>query len=228
MFQPSSSPSEPPSIPLERTASSAWPTSMQDASAQRAGSMQAIRRRPAAKHAEHQPQRSSVQGSSRAVSGTGYGRREGVVQQDSPGQPEQLSLSAPPADYSSNRTHNGSSDRDTEHASTSAPALPSKKAATGNISLDEQSRSMWSQDELSESGSTERVRSRAERARMHPMLAAIQHLAHEVERGDRQAALQRLAAIRSICQAGLAGAPCPSQTQMIVHLDSESLYLPLD
>ena len=43
---------------------------------------------------------------------------------------------------------------------------------------------------------------------MHPMLAAIQHLAEEVERGDKQAAVQKLAAIRSICQAGLSGSYC--------------------
>ena len=214
MFQPRSSPSEPVSSPLEHTASPVLPPSVQDDSVQKGGSMQALRRRltrlsgrPATKHAEHQLQCNSVQGSSHAVSSTEHSMREGTMQQDSPGHPGQLGLSAPLAEHHTGRVKNESTERDTEHAAQSASASPSREAAAGNISLMKRSRCMVSQEKPS--GSTERVRGGAEGAPMHPMLAAIQHLADEIERrGDKQAALQRLAAIRSICRAGLAGAPC--------------------
>ena len=50
--------------------------------------------------------------------------------------------------------------------------------------------------------------------RMHPLLAAVSCLAEEAaghSSGDegREAAWQKLGAIRSICQAGLAGVLCP-------------------
>jgi len=55
---------------------------------------------------------------------------------------------------------------------------------------------------------SERARRRAQEAGVHPMLVAIQCLADESEQGDGHAALPRLAAIRSVCQAGLAGVHC--------------------
>ena len=48
---------------------------------------------------------------------------------------------------------------------------------------------------------------------MHPMLAAIQRLAEDAAGAHGEAALQKLAAIRSICQAGLAG-DAPSSCHM--------------
>ena len=64
---------------------------------------------------------------------------------------------------------------------------------------------MGSEEEPSQSRRPERATREADGGRMHPMLAAILHLADDMERGGRQAALQKLAAIRSICRAGLSG-----------------------
>ena len=211
MFQPRSSSLEPPSTPAEDAASSAPPASKQMAPVEKS-SMQAFRRglqrlsgKPAAQHAEPQPQRDSRHVTSRAADSAGHDRQERSVQQAFSQQPEQLSPSASLQDPPSPVVHSSS----TGHASTSAStSLPREELVTGTNSIEKQKDSMGSGSERTGNSSKERVSREADRGRMHPMLAAIQHLADEVKRGDRQAAVQKLAAIRSICLAGLSGSHC--------------------
>ena len=210
IFQPRSSSLEPPSTPAEDAASSASPASGQRAPVEKSNSMRAFRRglqrlsgKPAAQHAEPQLQRDSAHDSSQAADSPGHIREAHSVQQNSQ-QSASLSPSTPPQDPPSAVAYRSS----TGHASTSAAASSSRRPVSSINSIEQQNDSVGSGSEHIGNSSTEKVEREADRARMHPMLAAIQHLADEVERGDRQAAVQKLAAIRSICQAGLSGSYC--------------------
>ncbi len=217
MFQPRSSSLDPPSTPAEDTASSASPASGQRAPVESSSSMRAFRRglqrlsgKPAAQHAEPQLQRDSTHDSRSAADSPDCDRQKDDVQHNMPQQPVQLSHSTPSpvprraVDYRS--TDRSSTGHDSVSAAASSPTQPDISIN----SIEQQSNDMGSGSERIGGSSTERVRREADRGHMHPMLAAIQHLAEEVERGDKQAAVQKLAAIRSICQAGLSGSYCYS------------------
>ncbi len=89
-----------------------------------------------------------------------------------------------------------------------ASATSSREPAASSPSLEARDRSTKREGGGGGNSGSERARRRAQEAGMHPILVAIQRLADESEQGDGLAALQRLAAIRSICQAGLAGVQC--------------------
>ena len=214
MFLPSSSSLELPSSPVEQAASSCLPDSVQEAPARKAGSMHAIRRRlkrlsgqPVAKHAEHQQQRDSTQDSCNAALSPDHSRKGGSVQQNTSGQPAQLRNSASPVEVSPSKADSRCTGSRPGYASQVAPVSSPREPATGTFSTEEHTRSRRSEEKPVGDRRPERVR-RGAGGQMHPMLAAIQHLADDIERGGGQAALQKLAAIRSICQAGLSGVPC--------------------
>ena len=214
-------PTDAPSTPTEHAAAS----SAQEAPARKAGGLESIRwgltrlsGRPAAARGEMQGHlSSSAQESAHVLHSERPADRQGSAQQGPEvasrrhhAQPEAFdsaaSLAAGTAASISLHEHSVAAQHGAKYGS-EEPLFPSD--AGPSASSDGQGAARSSASAAGNKGNLSGSKGSRRRAHgkepMHPMLAAIQRLAEDAAGAHGEAALQKLAAIRSICQAGLAG-----------------------
>ena len=233
-LKPRTGPTDAPNTPTEHAAAS----SAQEAPARNAGGLESIRRgltclsgRPAAARDEPQDHlSSSAQESAHVLHSERPAERQASAQQGPEvatrrhhAQPEAFdsaaSLAAGTAASSSLHEHSVA----TQHRAKSGSEEPFSASDAGpSASSEGQGAARSSASAAGNRGylsGGEGCRRRAHgKEPMHPMLAAILRLAEDAAGAHNEAALQKLAAIRSICQAGLAGGP-PSSCHIAGHMN---------